>query len=320
MLKATSDKYGKYINNSAKKNKLISAIQNVSAKKAGTIVYMPRSLVAVSLPHSKPDGPYYQRRNGNYMLTMTATNPKYQLPYGSLARLELAWITTQAVINSKNKLLDENNKLEISLGKSFATFIKTLGLSLSGGVACSRVRLREQMLRLINTTILCHRDDNRKGISECAERINLTQSYQLWWNPDKSEQGNILAKSTITLSKEFFNEIISSPVPVDFRALQALTKSPLQMDIYTWLTYRFSFLEKDVFIPWGLLKNQLGTSYPDTPQGISHFKNKFKQAMYKVWEIYSEANVQLEGKGVLLLPSPTHVKKQEKLGITAVDN
>ena len=44
--------------------------------------------------------------------------------------------------------------------------------------------------------------------------------------------------SSITLSTDFFKRLINAPVPIKMEALRALRKSPLAMDIYTWLVYR----------------------------------------------------------------------------------
>ncbi|MEO8401582.1 MAG: pirin, partial [Gammaproteobacteria bacterium] len=73
------------------------------------LAFMARALVIATLPHSKPDDFYYERQNGRYTLSMTA-NPKFGLPYGSIARMLLSWITTEAV---------SKKSPEINLGKSF---------------------------------------------------------------------------------------------------------------------------------------------------------------------------------------------------------
>ncbi|HLB43183.1 MAG TPA: hypothetical protein VJN02_10155 [Gammaproteobacteria bacterium] len=59
------------------------------------LAFMARAMVMATLPHSKPDGFSFQRKNGHYTLTMMA-NPEFGLPYGSLPRLLLAWVTREA--------------------------------------------------------------------------------------------------------------------------------------------------------------------------------------------------------------------------------
>ena len=68
-------------------------------------------------------------------------------------------------------------------------------------------------------------------------------------------------KSTVTLSTDFFEGIVQNPVPVDMRALKALKRSPMALDIYCWLTYRLSYLRKPTEIPWSALQMQFGAEY-----------------------------------------------------------
>ncbi len=102
----------------------------------------------------------------------------------------------------------------------------------------------------------------------------------------------MLWKSNVTLSSEFFKEITNNPIPIDMRALKALKKSPLALDIYCWLTYRMSYLRKESHIPWQVLQMQFGSSYPETPQGKADFKRKFLQRLKAVHVIYPLANVE----------------------------
>jgi hypothetical protein len=74
----------------------------------------------------------------------------------------------------------------------------------------------------------------------------------LWWDPKSPDQKELF-DSKVILSQPFFREIIDRPVPLDKRALAALSKSPLQLDIYCWLTYRMSYLKRETVIPWEAL-------------------------------------------------------------------
>jgi hypothetical protein len=118
-----------------------------------------------------------------------------------------------------------------------------------------------------------------------------------------------LWKSTVTLSTDFFNEIISRPVPVDMRALKLLKRSPMSLDTYFWLTYRLSYLQKDTVIPWQLLQMQFGADYAQDAQGLRDFKKNFLKHLQKVHGIYKAARVFEVDQGLLLKPSPPHVAK-----------
>lgn len=286
-----------------KLGKLVSeflAIEAESAHESGMLAYMARSMVMATLPHSKPEGHVFQRTNGDFTLTMIG-NPQFGLPYGSLPRLALAWMTREAKLKDSPVL---------NLGKSFSAFLNTLKLSQSGGVRGDATRLREQMLKLFSTHVSCVYRNDKQGVCK-SEQFSVARSFDLWWSPLKTESGEISQQSTITLAKDFFDEITKRPVPIDFRMLQALRRSPLQIDIYVWLTYRFSYLKKPTLIPWALLSNQFGSNYASTPQGMRDFKREFQKALHIVTVMYPEAKVEIQPEGIVLKPSRTHVTRRE---------
>src|SRR6266516_1247777 len=72
------------------------ANEDEDAEKAGVLGFMARALVQACMPHKNIKEQFFKRTNGNYSLVMTA-HPDIGLPYGSIPRLELIWITTEAV-------------------------------------------------------------------------------------------------------------------------------------------------------------------------------------------------------------------------------
>ena len=83
------------------------------------------------------------RRNSSYQLYMIAGGGN-KLPYGSLPRLLLAWVCTEAVRTQSRELV---------LGRSLSEFMRTLDIySTSGGSRGDRTRLRNQMRRLFNAS------------------------------------------------------------------------------------------------------------------------------------------------------------------------
>ena len=90
----------------------------------------------------------------------------------------------------------------------------------------------------------------------------------------------------------------------------ALRSSPLAMDTYTWLTYRYSSINRKTRpIPWAALMGQLGSSYvsSNVDQAIRDFKRNFLAALKRVQLVYPEAKFDIEPNGLVLLPSATHV-------------
>lgn len=102
------------------------------------------------------------------------------------------------------------------------------------------------------------------------------------------------------------------PVPVDIRALVALKRSSLALDLYSWLTYRMSYMRKRTRVPWSVLQHQFGLGYPLTARGLGNFRRNTLIALRKVEAIYPAiANRVVDTGGTLeLLPSATHVPKK----------
>jgi hypothetical protein len=279
-------------------NKLITEallIEEDAAKEAGALGYMARSFVQATLPHKQVKGNEFKRKNGLFKLTMLADS-ETGLPYGNIPRLLLAWIATE-VIKKKEK--------ELLLGKTLTSFMEQLDLVPTGGKWGSITRLKEQMKRLFSCAISCTYDD---GEHWAIKNITPVSSADLWWNPKKPDQLTLF-ESTITLSDDFFKEIIASPVPIDMRVLKILKRSPLAIDMYCWLTYRLSYLKKETIIPWFSLQFQFGSDYAVDSQGVRNFKKAFLRELKKIYVLYPEAKIEFIDDGLILKPSPTHIKK-----------
>jgi hypothetical protein len=107
------------------------------------------------------------------------------------------------------------------------------------------------------------------------------------------------------LSSEFYNELVAHAVPIDLRALKALKGSPLALDIYSWLTYRMSYLKKPSLIPWEALQTQFGADY----RRLRDFKRKLLVHLADVLHVYPAARLSDQATGLQLRPSPTHLPR-----------
>jgi hypothetical protein len=279
------------------------------AKDSGDIGFMERGLILAAMPHRQPIAPLdrqYVKRFENYVLAITAMNPDVLVPYGSLARLLLAWICKEAV---------QNKQPTISLGGSQTDFMEKLGLEVRGGVRGNVAPFRDQAKRLFNAGIFVgFKTEEEQVIRSASHRFMVTEDdVNLdWWNSPKGQKG--LWEPQITLGKNFFEEIIANPVPIDMRTLRLLTPSPMAMDLYMWLTYKMHHLSKPTTHSWERLQLQFGENY----KRLCDFKPAFTVALKNVAMTYSP-RVELDAKqGLIMKPSrphiaPTNVEK-------AVDN
>jgi hypothetical protein len=280
-------------------NRLITeaiAIEEESAKKAGALGYMARAMVQTTLPHKAVKGQEFTRSNGHFKLTMFAPS-HVGLPYGNVPRLLLAWLTTEAVLKKERT---------IQLGDNLSGFMRELGLVPTGGRWGTITRLREQTKRLFGSAISCTYEGEQQYASA---GFMIADKLSLWWNPQHPEQSTLFG-SYVQLSETFFKEVIERPVPVDMRALKALKRSPLALDIYCWLTYRLSYLNARADIPWPLLQLQFGSDYANNAEGQRNFKKKFLLQLRKVKVIYREAKIEDGDHALTLFPSKPHIPKE----------
>jgi hypothetical protein len=261
--------------------------------------FMARAMVLASMPHSKPEKTYFERKNGRYSLVLQA-NQKIGLPYGPIPRLLFAWITTEAVRTKERTLI---------LGKTLAHFMRQLDIEPTGGRNGSITALREQMRRLFSTTISCTYSDEER---DAGVQMLLVDKYDVWWTPKDPEQIGIM-DSTITLSEKFFDEITRSPVVFYMEALKALRKSPMALDIYLWLTYKNSYSNSPTVISWEFLQLQFGAEYQENSRGKADFRAKFRAALKKVGVIYPDAKkLKASRDGIKYFPGEPHVPKLTK--------
>jgi Plasmid encoded RepA protein len=260
--------------------------------------FIARQLVQATLPHKNPgDVPLWSRTNGNLTLTIQPGHEKGKLtgyPYGTIPRLLLFWITTEAA-RTKNPRLE--------LGNHFASFMRQLGLdpATGRGKRGDAKRLRDQMQRLFKATISFEqtREENgRKGNAWLDMKV--APEGVLWWDERQPEQPTLWG-SWIELSKQFFNAITAAPVPVDMRALKALKRSALALDLYSWATYTAYQTQKtgqSRSVSWAFLHKQFGAEYTE----IRNFQTKSWAALRKIKTVYPELGIERERGGVKVLP------------------
>ena len=275
-----------------------SAIRAISAQDAGSVGYMARVLLQATLPHSAQAGNEFVRTNGNLQVSIVAPSA-IGLPYGSYPRLLLAWLTTEAVRTGEPLLC---------LGESLSAFMAALGLQSTGGQWGTIARLRDQANRLFNAQVTAYETHTvDAGERTHGRNVTVAAEWDLWWTPASHTGQASLFRSWVRLSDHFFQQVTDRPVPLDLRAIKALKRSPLALDLYAWLTYRMSYLRTRTEIPWCGLRAQLGAGYAETTEGRRNFRKKFVVALRKVMAVYDGVRVNDGPRGPILLPSPVHV-------------
>lgn len=220
--------------------------------------FMAKFLVMCTLPHRDPRTSIYERTNGN--LTLTILNkPSVGLPYGRYARLLMAWICTEAV---------RTQSPELHPGSSMADFLRRLALPRTAGAAGTIPRLREQMHKILTSTIsvsakgtVARGNATWSYLQDAGSRIGA--NFSLWQKPSAPHEDGAI-EAQIRLSREFYEAIVHRPVPLDLEVFHSL-RAPLAMDLYVWLGYRAHVLrgsgQTRAEIPWDLLEGQMGANF-----------------------------------------------------------
>ena len=293
-------------------NKILDAaslIMNEPITQEKDKAFLTRQLVQVTLPHSSPGNvPIWERKNGNLSLSIRPgwdheNNQPLGLPFGSIPRLLLFWITTEA-LRTKNRT--------IMLGDNMSSFMREIGLDpyTGGGKRGDGARLRNQMERLFRSTISFDIKSTEGSITKKKWLdMQIAPEGELWWDFKSPDQPTLFG-SWIELGEKFYEAIISSPVPLDKRALSALKRSPMALDLYSWATYKSFSLshgkKREQFITWKAFTVQLGSNYND----LKNFKRKIKNALKKVQSVYPSLDIESVDGGFVIKASRTSVIKQ----------
>lgn len=267
---------------------------------AGEVGFVARALVQATLPHSDPKANEFVRRNGHFTLSILAPTD-VGLPFGRYPRLVLAYLTTEAV---------RRKSPDIELGSHFSHFCAALGIPPTTGPRGSLPMLREQLQRLFASTFQCIFHDESQG-RHAGDGFRLAKKRKLCSGP-RPGKGEAAWGSHVVLSDRFFREATEAPVPLDLRVLRAL-RSPFEIDIYFWLTWRLFRLRRPVTIPWASLALQFGSGYAKP----RHFKKRFLGYLGSVIDYYPEVRLENTTAGLLLRPSPTHVRRWPSQKLTA---
>ena len=184
---------------------MVQEISTENAVDAGALGFMAKFLVQTTLPHSEQSSTQYVRTDGNLSLRITDVGGT-GLPYGSYPRLILIWMTTEAI---------RTGNRELELGSSLSSFMAQLGLQATGGQWGTIPRFREQMQRLVGAAISTRWSSEANGQNHSSgENLLVADRFHLWWTPqllpiERPE------KSSVTLSVNFFEQLVAAPVPLD---------------------------------------------------------------------------------------------------------
>ena len=280
--------------------RLVMASTIIENEDPSSILYQHTVFCQTGLPYRDPgtETRIWERQNGNAHLKILAGEAMHPekrefvpigLPFGPKPRLILAHLNAEAL---------KSRSPEIEVEASLTAFVKRLGLASHG--RNMRV-VKDQLTRLSASSV-------RLGIIRDGQAITVNSqivtAFNLWFEKDARQR--VMWPSTVRLSLDYFESLKAHAVPLDERALAALSHSAMALDIYAWLAQRLHRIEpkEKAFIPWSAVRVQFGWHY----DRMDNFKQVFRTALRAVSTQYLAARFTLDEQGMTLLHSPPPIK------------
>jgi Plasmid encoded RepA protein len=283
----------------------VDAAYQVMADERGQIGITHAGFAIASLPHKRTQEAVWERDSGHLkLLVESGLNSAKQpigIPYGSIARMILLYLQTQAV-RTKSR--------DVELGASMNAWLGAMGITVGGNT----YRLvREQAHRISRCRLTFFR---RTQGAEMVTNGAFIRDAILPITPDFSGQG-CLWQERVRLDEGFYQSLIDHPLPLREAAIRKISNRSMAIDLYIWLAYRLHVLSSQLTITWPALHGQFGEGYKE----VRFFRRDVLPSLRLALAVYPEARVEIdEKKGLTLLPSPPPVPERQtvhRLGLKA---
>jgi hypothetical protein len=248
-----------------------------------------------ALPHRQPRELIWERMggpNGEVRLHIEsghlADRVPVGIPYGSIARLILIHLSSEAV---------KNNSRIVELGASQNAFMRRMGIS-PGGKTLQLIRDQSKRISLCRLTFFSKRATDTMVSSGSFIRNAVI--------PDGARSQEAAGwQATVELDEAFFKSLQEHPLPLREAAIRQLSGQSMAIDLYVFLSYRLHVLEKPTPVSWKALYAQFGAAYKDQWVFVREVKTPLSLAL----AAYPEAKVDVMKSGLVLHPSESPVPK-----------
>ncbi len=248
------------------------------------LAFLHSGLCQTFLPHARPasDDEIWRRRAGRFTLLVSPGAiddgrkvARVGVPYGTKARLILIYLQSEGV---KGRV--------VSLGASMSAWIRSLGLSVTGGPRGSITAVREQALRIArcNFTLQWDATDAAGNVQTLVRDTQIVEGLELWTAP-----GDAAGRwpETVELSTKFYEHLKEHAVPLDKRAIAHLSGNSLGLDLYTLFAYRLPRLKEGLHLSWLQLREQLGSGEAHTRS----LAQRIRDVLPEIQTVYPDAKV-----------------------------
>ena len=253
--------------------------------------FISKLMTQVSLPYRKPKNGAKEviRSNGNLIVKFTATGDC--LPYGKYPRLFEMYACT--MVKAGDSSFDPETRT-LNLGTTFREFLRLIKIEVGGRQLKTIKPQLENFFKCMYTI-----DNSTQSKTKMRNFVVASEAQIDWLRNESQEHG--LFENWVRFSQEYIDYLRDSPVPVDL-SIVARLNSPMSLDVYWWLTRRYSYLRERQSITWQQLYNQFGST-----NVMPAFKQSFQRAVDDVHYVYPQANITCGRNYVTIYPSETSV-------------
>jgi Plasmid encoded RepA protein len=224
----------------------VEAAAAVMAEEVSRLGITHAGFAMTSLPHKRIEEPLWRRQGHRATLLVesgrTGTGDWIGVPYGSVARLILLYLQTEAIRTSSP---------EVELGRSMHAWLSRMGIS-AGGKNYKLVLEQARRISACRLTFLTEIPgaELRQNGAFVQDAITLTAATD--------ERQRALWQDRVRLDNGFWRSLREHPVPVREEAVRAIGARSLALDVYIWLAYRLHVLTKATPVGWTPLHAQFG--------------------------------------------------------------
>jgi hypothetical protein len=273
----------------------VEAAAVVMAEEVSRLGITHAGFAMTSLPHKRIEEPLWRRQGHRTTLLVesgrTGQGDWIGVPYGSVARLILLYLQTEAI---------RTGDPEVELGRSMHAWLSRMDIS-AGGKNYKLVTEQARRISACRLTFLTEIPgaELRQNGAFVQNAITLTAAAD--------ERQRALWQDRVRLDDGFWRSLREHPVPVREEAVRAIGARSLALDVYIWLAYRLHVLTRPMPVTWVALHGQFGAGF----KAVRQLKPTFRDALALALAVYPEARVDLDSAGALLHPSPPAIPRAE---------
>lgn len=253
----------------------INQLLEISQQLSPEIAYYPALFCQLGFPQSPFNEQFFIRSSG--IITMVIEGER-GIPHGPNIRRLLSHIAINAGVHGYLKY------------RSQAQLLRTLGLSTSGSDVR---RLRTILDQLASLQLTIHYPGSIKP-SLFISPVLLAYDH-----------------TGLVLHPLLTQQVLQQRVPVSRDLFQILSRRPMAIDIYVWLTWRSQSIgNKPTRIRWDQLHKQFASN-----QSLGSFCCHFKERLQEVMLGYPQlvGRVRCEEEWLRLTPFPPHIPSKAKV-------